>query len=179
MSGRCWGETSTTPTLVVVWTERPVAGGQQLQLWSAGHEPLACLQHIAHVSPVGRNGGHPDQGPAVQVQVPGLGSRDVEALAELSDHRSDQGSLLLQRVDVTEEDVQLYRTDVHRTPPWLVAVGNRHRGGVGNRSSVTNPTAVGSGAGLLAQLVGLDLIADPQVVVRREGEAALEALANR
>ncbi len=125
MSGRYWGNRDS-PTLVVVWTERPVAGGQQFQFGSAGHEPLACLQHLTHVSTVGRYGSHPDQRPAVQIQMPGLGRRDVEASTELSDHWPDQGSLLLQGMDVTEQNIQLHRTDVHRTPPWLDAVEDRH-----------------------------------------------------
>jgi hypothetical protein len=128
-------------------------GSQQLQLGSAGHQPLAGVEHLAHVAGIGRNSGHADQRPAVQVRMPRLSRRDIKPLPKLSDHRSDQGALLLQGMNVTEQDVQFQSADVHHSPPpgW-------------------------SGAGFFTQLVGLDLVADLEIVIRREREAALEAL---
>ena len=47
-----------------------------------------------------RRSGHPEQGPAVQVEVPGLGRGHLEPAAQLGDHRPHHRPLLLQRVDV-------------------------------------------------------------------------------
>jgi hypothetical protein len=103
--------------LVIIWTQYPVPGGQQLQLGPSGNHPLAGVEHVSHVATVSGDSGNSDQRPAVQVKVPGLGYRDVEAPTELRDHRPDQRALLLQGVNVTEQDVQLHSADVHRSPP--------------------------------------------------------------
>ena len=65
MFGSVLGANLDDPTLVVVRTKRSVPRGQQLQFGPSRYEPLACLEHVADVSAVGRNGGHPDQRPAV------------------------------------------------------------------------------------------------------------------
>jgi len=41
----------------------------------------------------------------VQVRVPGLSHRDLETPPKLRDHGPDQRALLLQRMNVTEQDI--------------------------------------------------------------------------
>jgi hypothetical protein len=91
--------------LAVVRAEQPVPGSQQLQLGSLRHQSLTRLKHLSHVISVSRNSGHPDQRPAVQVRVPGLSHRDLETPPKLRDHGPDQRALLLQRMNVTEQDI--------------------------------------------------------------------------
>lgn len=87
------------PTLVVgiiVRTQHPMPGSQQLQFGMRRHQPLTCLQYVPHLPGVIRNGGDADQSTAMQIRVPGLSRRDVIATAQLGDNRPDQGALLFQ-----------------------------------------------------------------------------------
>lgn len=60
------------------------------------------------------DGDHGDLGPPVQVLVVGLGGRDGEGLAQVRHHGTYERALLLQRVHVREQQVELDRTD----PGW-------------------------------------------------------------
>ena len=69
--------------------------------------------------------GHADPGPAVQVDRPGLGRRDAESALQLGDDRANDGAFLLQRVHVTEQDVELQPAHPHAGAYRGVSVGNR------------------------------------------------------
>ncbi len=81
------------PTLAVVcvvfWAQDPVPSGQQLQFGSSGHQPLARVKHVTHVTTVSGNGSYSDQRPAMQLRVPGFGSGNVEAPPKFGDHGPD------------------------------------------------------------------------------------------
>lgn len=56
---------------------------------------------------------HPDKRTMPKVQVTRLGDRDFEPLAQFRDNRPYGGSLLFERLDVSEEKVQLKRSYEH------------------------------------------------------------------
>lgn len=90
-----------------------MAGGQQFQLRVTGDQSLAGVQYLGDVRRGTRDGRDPDQGTAMQVLMSGLADRDVESTSQFGDDRPDGGPLLLQRMNVAEQDIQLQGTDVH------------------------------------------------------------------
>ena len=70
-------------------------------------------EHLDHVAGVRSHAPDPEQRPAVQVEVTGLGHRHLEATTQLGQHRADDRPLLFEGVDVSEEDVQFEGSYVH------------------------------------------------------------------
>ena len=54
-----------------------------------------------------------DPGAAVQVETAGLGSSDLILASQLGNNRPDDSALLLQRVHIAEQDVELDPADPH------------------------------------------------------------------
>lgn len=58
-------------------------------------------------------------GPSVQVVMLGLGNRDPKLSVHFRHHGSDERTLLLEGVHVTEKKIELYPTDPHRSAMLL------------------------------------------------------------
>ena len=89
------------------------SGTEQLELGSGCDEPLAQVEDLGATAWFLGDRGHPDQRPAMQVLVPDLGHRDLVGTPQLGDHRADEPTLLLERVDVAQEDVELEGSHEH------------------------------------------------------------------
>ena len=85
---------------------------EQLDLGAAGHEAFGRVEHLGTVRAVRGDHGDPDERAAVQVEVTRLRRAHLEAPAQLRDDRAHHGPLLLQRVDVPEQEVQLGTAEV-------------------------------------------------------------------
>lgn len=92
-------------------------GGQQLQVRPGRHQSLAVLQDLARMRGVGRDDRHPDQRTPMQIQVPRLGHGHLEPPSDLGQQWPHRRPLLLQRPDVTEEQIEFESTDVQGTSP--------------------------------------------------------------
>jgi hypothetical protein len=63
-----------------------VPRGEQLQLGAAGHQPFARVEQVADVLGIRRDGGDPDQGTPMQLQMACLSRADLEPASKLSDN---------------------------------------------------------------------------------------------
>src|SRR4030095_2245909 len=63
--------------------------------------------------PVGTNRGYPDGCPSVQLEMINFGDAELEAPTQLRDQRAYQRALLLKRMHVAEQQVELQRTHPH------------------------------------------------------------------
>jgi hypothetical protein len=91
------------PPLVVVRTVQSATHSHQVELGSAGDEPLGRVEHLDTVRVVRGDDSDSHLGPTQQVEAAGLGSTDVEPPSELGDQRSHDRALLLERPAVTEQ----------------------------------------------------------------------------
>ena len=83
-------------SLVVLGPEHPAPRREQLELGTRGDETLAAVEHLDDVPRIRGDDGHPEQHPAVQVQVPGLGDGHLEPPPQLRDDGPHDRPLLLQ-----------------------------------------------------------------------------------
>ncbi len=65
----------------------PLTSRQQLELWASDDQPLTLIEHLDAVRSVGGDHRDPDKRSPVQIEMTGLGRRDLEAAAKLSDQR--------------------------------------------------------------------------------------------
>jgi hypothetical protein len=78
---------------------------------------LTPLEHL-HDVPVRRgHRGDGNLGSPVQVEIAGLGRRDLEAPPQFGHDRPHDRALLLQRMDITEQEVERQGADHHGAPP--------------------------------------------------------------
>ena len=82
----------------------------------AGDQPLARVEDIDAVRAVGRDHRHPDESATVQVQMTCLRRAHVVLPAQLGDEGPHERALLLQRPDVTEQQVEATAADEHAAP---------------------------------------------------------------
>src|SRR5690606_22399155 len=97
------------PVRVVLVRVKPTPCRQQFDLRAFGDVSLHEVEHFHAAAYVGGHDHHADLGSAVQIQLTDLGHGHVEAPAQLGDHRSDHAALLLQRPNVTEQEVEPQR----------------------------------------------------------------------
>jgi hypothetical protein len=98
----------------VVAARKPASHREQLDLRTLGDEALGPVQHARHVGGDSGGDGDTDPGPTMEVVVADLGDAHLEP-AQLGNEWSDHCPLLLERVHVTEKDVELQPTDPHPT----------------------------------------------------------------
>lgn len=91
-----------------------------------GDRILDSVEHLARVCRARRHDCCPDEGATVQVEMPYLGDTDIEA-TQLRYEGTHDGALLLERVDVAQQDVELSSSNPHalQTTPARV-----HHGGM-------------------------------------------------
>ncbi len=100
----------------VVRRHHVAAGGQHFHLGVVGDELLDRVEHLDDVGAVGGDDARTDADSSVLVQVVRLGSGDLEATSKLGDDRPHDGALRLQRVHVTQTQVELDPADPHALP---------------------------------------------------------------
>src|SRR5207302_3809708 len=149
---RAWSRTASSST-VVLRPDQSSVRRQEIDLGPPGREPLALVEHLAAVRRIGGDDRHSDRRRPVQVELANLCRRNVNPPLQLAHYRPDHRSLLLERVDVPEQHVELEHAYVQ-----------------------CRPTALGTG--LLPQLEGLNDVVDLDVVVVAERYTALEPFAD-
>jgi hypothetical protein len=85
---------------------------EEFDLGTFCDESLGRIQHAGHVSGISRGDGDTDSGPTVELMLADLSDAHLEA-AQVGDQRTHDRSLLLERVHVTEKDVELQPADPH------------------------------------------------------------------
>ncbi len=105
------------PALQVVGVEKSGPGREQLQLRVSCHELLARVEDLTGVSPIRGDETDTHRRTPVQVLGPDLGDGYLVPPAQLGHQRAHHRPLLLQRVDVPEQQVELAPADDHRRPP--------------------------------------------------------------
>ena len=178
------GYASGRRATVVLRTEHPAMGAQQFDLHLARHLPFAGVEHRLHLPGVARHGGDSDERATVPVRVAGLGDRHLEPPQPGHD-RPDHRSLVLQRVDLAQQDVELQDADVASAVARPVARSRRparnrrvRPGRPARRDRTSHRAAPGLGARLFPHLVGLDGVLDLDVVPGAKADTAFEALAD-
>ena len=115
------GATGASPRLVAyVVPEGPDLDRTELRTRSAGRLPRyalpAAIRPIEHIPQVGQfraDRGDADHGAPVQVVRPHLGHRHLGAATQIGQQRAQQAALLLQRVHVAQQQVELDPPDPH------------------------------------------------------------------
>lgn len=91
----------------------PGAGRQQLDLRPGRDEPLDRVEDLHDAGAVSGNHGGADPCAAVLVEAPGLRGADLAAAMELCDDRPHERALRLERVHVSEQQVELDPSGPH------------------------------------------------------------------
>jgi hypothetical protein len=99
-------------TSIISGSER-AAYGQQLDLGAVGDEVLDGIEHLHEMRPVGAHRGYPDTCPSVQLKMINFGHTQLKAFAHVGDQRAYQRALLLERMHIAEQQVELQRTHPH------------------------------------------------------------------
>jgi hypothetical protein len=94
-------------------SENRSAHREQLNFGAIGDQPLDGIEDLDQMCPVGSNRGHSDGRPSMQLEMINFGDAEFEALADLCYQRADQRALLLQRMHIAEQQVELQRTHPH------------------------------------------------------------------
>jgi uncharacterized protein (DUF1810 family) len=99
--------------------------------------PFDRVEHLDDVAALGGDERRADGGAPVQVERADLGRRHAEPALNLCDHGADDRALLLERVDVAEEEVELEPSDPHEAQP-VTLPGRRGRAGRGSMWGVSD-----------------------------------------
>ena len=86
---------------------------QQLKLGPGSHEPFNGVEHLLKVCVVRCYHGRPNKCSSVLVLQPCFGSRNLEAPLQLGHEGANQGALLFEAMDITQEDVEFNPTNPH------------------------------------------------------------------
>ena len=113
----------TRPDLVVGAASQTPANRQQLQLGPRGHQSLRGVKHVHDVFAVRRHHGHADIGAAVQFLAAGFGGRHSESPLQFCDYGANGRPLLLERMHIPEQQIELQPTNPHAGRAQGVGVG--------------------------------------------------------
>src|SRR5215211_4053979 len=89
------------------------AGGQELDLWPIGDQPLHIVQHLDQVCSVGTDQRYPEAGPTVQIEMINFGHADHELATNVSYQRPDNRTLFLDRPHFPKPQVEFDSTHPH------------------------------------------------------------------
>lgn len=103
---------------LILATEDPWPGTEQFHLGSRGNIPLHAVQYIHHVLPVRCHQTCTNNGSTVQILIIDFGCGDLESPAQIRHQRTYHRPLSLQRMNVTEQYVELNKADPHDCSPF-------------------------------------------------------------
>ena len=89
------------------------AYGEQLNFGAEGDQPLDGIEYLDQMCSVRTHRGHPDAHPSMQLEMINFGDAEFKAPADLCYQRADQRALLLERMHIAEQQVELQRTHPH------------------------------------------------------------------
>ncbi len=88
---------------------------EQLDLGTTRDEVLYRVENLGDMAAVGGDDTRTDSGPAMKIEMVGLGHGHLVTAPDLGDDRPDGGTFFLERMDVSEQDVELNPADPHMT----------------------------------------------------------------
>ena len=86
---------------------------QQLNFGAEGDQALDRIKHIHQMGTVGADRCYSNPSPPVQLQVINFGDAEIESSPHVGDERPYQGTLLLERMNIAKQQVELQRTHPH------------------------------------------------------------------
>lgn len=97
----------------VVGAGEAAVRGEQFELTTAGHQMFGTVQELDDMAMITGDAGQSDHGPPMQLVMINFGRTDLEPSAQLGYQGSYDGPFLLQRMHITEQQVELDPPDPH------------------------------------------------------------------
>src|SRR3954468_16872426 len=100
------------PSSVVAGVQLPPRA-QQLDLGAPRNEPFAFVEHVPAVRRICSDNRHANRRPPMKIQRTGLRRGHLKPPPQLRHNRPHHTPLLLERVRISEQQIQLQRPDKH------------------------------------------------------------------